>query len=54
MAIVNRSAIKEITEDMSVATEYYDALETQVHELIAKSVKRAKANQRSTVMRRDL
>ncbi len=51
---VIRSKIKDITKDMSVASDFADALDIKVKEMIEQAMHRAKANGRNTVMVRDI
>jgi len=52
--VVVRSKIKELAEGMNVASDFAEALNDEVTELIKKACERAKANKRSTVQPRDL
>ncbi len=52
--IVIREKVKEHTTDMSLAKDFCEALDQKVLELITQAKKRAKANQRNTLMPRDL
>jgi histone H3/H4 len=57
-SIIVKSQVKELAKiddkPLSVAEEFYNALEEKNKQLIAEACKRAKANQRSTIMARDL
>lgn len=57
-SIIVKSQVKEFAKidnkPLSVAEEFYTALEEKNRQLIADACKRAKLNQRSTVMARDL
>ena len=52
--LVNRSRLKEICGELSVTKEFYDEIEKYVEESIKKACKRAVANNRRTVMARDI
>lgn len=57
-SIIVKSQVKEHAKidnkPLSVAEEFYKALEDRNRQLIAEACKRAKLNQRNTVMARDL
>jgi histone H3/H4 len=57
-SIIVKSQVKEFAKidgkPLSVAEEFYTALEEKNRQLIQEASKRAKANQRSTIMARDL
>ena len=53
-SIIVRSKIKTVTGDFNVAADFVDALDVKVKEMVVKAVDRAKANQRRTVMAKDL
>lgn len=53
MALVNKSKIREYTE-LSVADEVEVEVEKKVEEMIKKAESRAKANNRRTILVRDL
>lgn len=48
-----KSAVKEEVE-MNVASDFYDALDEEVTELLEDAARRADANDRKTVQPRDL
>ncbi len=57
--LVVRTQLKDIMKESGIGVEniskdYMDALDEKVRSLIVTSLKRAKANQRRTVMPRDL
>jgi histone H3/H4 len=52
--IVNRTKIKEIVGVMQVTKEFCDELDKYVEETIKKACKRASANNRRSVMARDI
>lgn len=54
MALVNKSQIKDIVEDMSISADFAEALEKKLQEIILQAAIRAKANKRNTIMPRDL
>ena len=52
--LVNRTKLKEICGNLSVTQDFYQELERSVEELVKKACKRAVANNRRTVMARDI
>jgi histone H3/H4 len=54
MGLVVKSNVKEHTGDMNVAGDFADELEKKVASLIKDACERAKANNRRTVMGKDL
>lgn len=52
--LIVKSAVKESLDDKNVATDFYDALNTEVDELLQDAAQRADANDRKTVQSRDL
>ncbi|MEM2115696.1 MAG: DUF1931 domain-containing protein [Candidatus Woesearchaeota archaeon] len=52
--VVVKSKIKEVVPDMNFASDFADALDAEVRNLIKKAAERAKANGRKTVMAKDL
>jgi len=52
--LVFKSNVKEALEEMQVSADLYDALDDEVEELLADAVRRAQANDRTTVMPHDL
>ena len=57
-SVIVKSQVKDLArldnKSLSVAEEFYKALEEKNKELIAQACKRAKLNNRNTVMARDL
>ena len=57
-SVIVKSQVKELAKvdgkDLSVAEEFYKALEEKVKELVEDACKRAKQNSRNTIMERDL
>ena len=57
-SVIVKSQVKELAKidnkSLSVAEEFYKALEDKNKELIEKACKRAKLNSRNTIMARDL
>jgi histone H3/H4 len=49
-----KSAVKEELSEMNVAGDFYDALDTEVQDLLADAERRAEENDRKTVSARDL
>ncbi|NJL44322.1 MAG: DUF1931 domain-containing protein [Nitrosarchaeum sp.] len=52
--IVVKSKIKELASGYNVASDLADALDARVKQMIKDAVKRAEANNRRTVMAKDL
>ncbi|MEM3374657.1 MAG: DUF1931 domain-containing protein [Candidatus Woesearchaeota archaeon] len=52
--LITKSQIKQIVGDVSIAEEFYPALNQEVENLIKRALERAKANGRRTLMARDL
>jgi len=54
--VVKKSEVKEYAKsnNVNVSSDYYEELATKVKVLIDESVKRAKANDRKTVMAKDI
>ena len=57
-SVIVKSQVKELakieSKPLSVAEEFYSALEEKNRQLIADACKRAKLNNRNTIMARDL
>ena len=57
-SIISKIQVKDIAaingKPLSVAEEYYSALDEKVRKIVEESCKRAKSNSRNTVMARDL
>jgi histone H3/H4 len=52
--LIVQSGVKEALDGMNVATDFYDALDEEVAELLEDAARRAEANDRKTVQPRDL
>lgn len=52
--LVVKAKIKDVAQGMNVAGDFAEALNVKVEALVADAVKRAKGNNRSTVMAKDL
>ena len=52
--LIVRSNIKKITGEFNVAGDFEDSLNNKIESMIKEAVERAKANNRRTVMGRDL
>lgn len=52
--LIVKAAVKEELTDQNVASDFYEALDEEVRELLHKAAKRAEANDRKTVQPRDL
>ena len=54
MPVIVMNKVKEIAGEFSVSGDFYEALDKEVEALIKKATERAKANNRKTVMAKDL
>lgn len=52
--LIVKAAVKEALNEKNVSSEFYDALDDEVAELLADAADRAEANGRKTVQPRDL
>ena len=52
--LIVKSAVKDELSDMNVSTDFYDALDEDVSELLEDAAQRASDNERKTVQARDL
>ena len=52
--IIVKSAVKDELDEMNVSTDFYDALDGEVSELLDDAARRASDNDRKTVQPRDL
>jgi histone H3/H4 len=52
--LINRTKVKEIVGSIQISKEFSEELEKQVEDIIQKACKRATANNRTTIMARDL
>ena len=52
--LIVKAAVKETLDDMNVASDFYDALDDEVEELLEDAADRGQANDRKTVQPRDL
>jgi histone H3/H4 len=52
--LVVQSAVKEQLADQNVSSDFYDALDDEIEELLADAGQRAADNDRKTVQPRDL
>jgi histone H3/H4 len=52
--LIVKAAVKEALDDKNVSSDFYDALDTEVDELLEDAARRAEANDRKTVQPRDL
>ena len=52
--VVVKAKIKDVVKDMNFSSDFAEALDKEVKELIKKAAGRAKANGRKTVMAKDL
>jgi histone H3/H4 len=51
--LIIKAAVKDAIEE-NVATDFYDALDDEVRELLDDAARRAEANNRKTVQARDI
>ncbi len=54
MSLVVKAQVKNLTEGYNVSSDFMQALDDSVEELIEDALERAEANGRKTVMARDL
>ncbi|MBR9700305.1 DUF1931 domain-containing protein [Candidatus Woesearchaeota archaeon] len=54
MSLVVKSKIKELTGEFNVAGDFSPALDAKVENLIREAMRRAEANNRRTIMAKDL
>lgn len=52
--LVVKSKIKDVVDGVNVSGDFAEALDVKVKELVANAVERAKANNRKTLMAKDL
>ena len=52
--LIVKAAVKEHLEEKNVASDFYDALDGEVEELLEDAARRAEENDRKTVQPRDL
>jgi histone H3/H4 len=52
--LITQSAVKEQFADRNVSSDFYDALDGEVENLLAEAAQRAADNDRKTVQPRDL
>ena len=52
--LIVKAAVKEKLGNHNVASDFYDALDEEVHQLLDDAARRAEANDRKTVQPRDL
>ena len=52
--LIVQAAVKEYLADQNIASDFYDALDEEVAELLDDAARRAEANDRKTVQPRDL
>ena len=52
--LIVKAAVKEALANQNVASDFYDALDEEVAELLADAARRARENDRKTVQPRDL
>lgn len=52
--LIVKAAVKDALDDKNVASDFYDALDDRVEDLLAEAARRAEANDRKTVQPRDL
>jgi histone H3/H4 len=52
--LIVKAAVKDELDEMNVASDFYDALDEEVRELLDDAARRADENDRKTVQPRDL
>ena len=52
--LIVKAAVKEELSDLNVSSDFYDALDEEVSELLEDAARRADENDRKTVQPRDL
>lgn len=52
--LIVKAAVKEALDDKNVASDFYDALDAEVEDLLDRAARRAEQNDRKTVQPRDL
>jgi histone H3/H4 len=52
--LIVKAAVKDALQDKNVASDFYDALDEKVQELLDDAARRAEQNDRKTVQPRDL
>ena len=52
--VIVKAAVKEELSDVNVSSDFYDALDEEVTELLEDAARRADENDRKTVQARDL
>jgi histone H3/H4 len=52
--LIVKAAVKDELSDMNVSSDFYDALDSEVTELLEDAARRAEENDRKTVQPRDL
>mgnify|MGYP006277538109 CR=1 FL=1 len=52
--LIVKSNIKNVAGDLNISSDFSEQLNEEIHKLIQKACERAKANNRNTVMGRDL
>lgn len=54
ISIINRTKLKEIAGELSISGDFPELLEKEVEQIIKKAMERAVANNRKTLMGKDL
>lgn len=52
--VLKKSGVRETAGDVNVGSDFYEALDDRVKELIERSVERAQSNGRKTIKARDV
>jgi len=52
--VLKKSGVREAAEDVNVGSDFYDALDEEVKNVIERAVERAQANGRKTIKPRDV
>lgn len=54
MSVIVKAKAKELAKGMNVSSDVYEKLEQLITDIVAKGCERAKGNNRSTLMAKDL
>ena len=52
--LINKTQVRELVGTMSLSKDFCDALDAHTKDVVEKAIKRARANNRNTLMPRDL
>ena len=54
MSLVNRTRLKELVGEINIAGDFEEAIEKEVERIVKRACERASANNRKTIMAKDL